>query len=368
MTHDRGQTFEPGVVLDVREVRARVQAAIDAALADYHVQLAAIGPELEPVYDNAAALLRGGKRLRAAACYWGWRGVVGHTLPELDDAALKAATSLELVHGCALVHDDVMDASDTRRGLPSAHRVFETMHADHSWRGNSAQFGEGAAVLIGDLLLSWADELLFTSGMPPADVLRAKSIYDQMRTELMAGQYLDLLEQASGDGSEDRVMRVARYKSAKYTFERPLQLGGALAGASEAIQQAYSGYGLPLGEAFQLRDDVLGIFGDPAVIGKPAGDDVREGKRTLVIHAALKAANAHDQETITKHLGRRDLSTAEVDDVRAAIINSGGLAMVEERITTLRTQALAALDAVELDPETRAVLTAIATLATVREA
>ena len=353
---------------DVRDVRTRVQATIDATLAVHECTLAAIGPELGPVFDSALSLLSGGKRLRAAACYWGWRGVAGAAHEDLDDAALEAATSLELVHGCALVHDDVMDASDTRRGLPSAHRVFEGMHRDGGWRGSSSQFGEGAAVLIGDLLLSWADEMLFTSGLPMVDVLRGKPVYDTMRTELMAGRYLDLIEQASGDGSEDRVMRVARYKTAKYTVERPLHLGGALGGASAEVMQAYSDYGLPLGEAFQLRDDVLGVFGDPDVTGKPAGDDLREGKRTLLIHATLHAATPAQRDELERGLGDRDLTPEGIDALRSIIVTSGGLTQVEERIENLRADALSALATASIDSETVEVLSAIADAATRREA
>jgi geranylgeranyl diphosphate synthase type I len=261
-----------------------------------------------------------------------------------------------------------MDASDTRRGMPSAHRVFEAMHRDSGWRGSAAMFGEGAAVLIGDLLLSWADDVLFRSGLPTDALLRGKPVYDEMRTELMAGQYLDLLEQASGDGSEDRVMRVARYKTAKYTIERPLHLGGALAGASEAAMTAYSDYGLPLGEAFQLRDDVLGVFGDPAVTGKPAGDDLREGKRTLLIHATLHAASPAQRAALEAGLGNRDLDLAAIDELRGVIVECGGLAEVEQRIVTLRTQALGALADADLDAEAAQVLTDLAFAATAREA
>ncbi len=353
---------------DVRDVRRRVQNALDSALEPLGETLTSVGPELIPVFEAAKAMLGGGKRLRAAACYWGWRAVVGDSQPEFDDAAIKAASSLELLHGCALVHDDVMDASDTRRGQPSVHRVFETMHRDQQWRGAADMFGEGAAVLIGDLLLSWADEVLFTSGLPERDVLRAKPLYDLMRTELMAGQYLDLLEQASGDGSEDRVMRVARYKTAKYTVERPLHVGGALAGAAAEVMVAYSGYGLPLGEAFQLRDDVLGVFGDPAVTGKPAGDDLREGKRTLLIHATLHTATAPQRATLEAGLGNRELQDSEVQQLRDIIIDSGGLLVVEDRIASLRTEALDALHDVELDPEAVQVLHDIAVAATSREA
>ncbi|MFM8772557.1 MAG: polyprenyl synthetase family protein, partial [Actinomycetota bacterium] len=255
--------------LDADDLRPRVQKVVDDFIAGHHSILDGISDDLSPLADAVSDLLGGGKRLRPAFCWWGYRGAGG---PDTEQA-LRAAASLEFLQACALIHDDVMDGSDTRRGMPSAHHRFATLHRGAEWRGSPEAFGVGAAILLGDLCLSWADELLMTSGMDAAAITRAKAVYDEMRTELMAGQYLDLLEQARGGGSVERAMAVVRYKSAKYTIERPLLLGAALAGASPSMAHALSSYGLPLGEAFQLRDDVLGVFGDPVETGKPAGDD-----------------------------------------------------------------------------------------------
>ncbi len=262
--------------LDAADLRHRVQAVVDQVLAHEQVALARVSEDLGPMIDALAALLAGGKRLRPAFCYWGWRGAGGPA--ESDDAALRAAASLEFLQACALIHDDVMDGSDTRRGLPSAHRRFAGVHRGAEWLGSPESFGVGAAILLGDLCLVWADEVLLSTDFPVQSLRRAKTVYDDMRTELMAGQYLDLLEQARGGGSVERALTVVRFKSAKYTIERPLHLGAVLAGADAALIAAYSAYGLPLGEAFQLRDDILGVFGDPNETGKPAGDDLREGK------------------------------------------------------------------------------------------
>ena len=183
-----------------------------------------------------------------------------------------------------------MDGSDTRRGQPAAHRRFAALHRAEGWHGDPEAFGSGAAILLGDLALSWSDEMLGSAALPADRLAAGDRVFADMRSELMGGQYLDLLEQARGGGSVERALRVARYKSAKYTIEKPLHLGAALAGAGQDVLDGYSGYGLPLGEAFQLRDDVLGVFGDPAETGKPAGDDLREGKRTALVAMALEAA------------------------------------------------------------------------------
>jgi len=348
--------------LDAEDLRTRVQKRLDEFLATQIPLLDDVSPELAPLAEALTDLLRGGKRLRPAFAYWGWRGAGGADCEQ----AVAAATALELLQACALVHDDVMDGSDTRRGLPAAHRRFGTLHRGNEWLGSSEAFGVGAAILLGDLCLSWADELLFQSGLPVDALVRGKPIYDVMRTELMAGQYLDLLEQARGGGSEARAMRVVRFKSAKYTIERPLHLGASLAGAPAETLVSYSGYGLPLGEAFQLRDDVLGVFGDPAQTGKPAGDDLREGKRTVLVAAAVEAASPAQAALLRRHLGDPALDADGVATLREIITDTGALDHVERLISALTDQCFAALDAADLDAAATAVLRGLATAATSR--
>jgi geranylgeranyl diphosphate synthase type I len=265
-----------------------------------------------------------------------------------------------------------MDGSDTRRGEPAVHRRFARAHHDAGWHGDPAGFGAAAAILLGDLCLAWSDELLHAGGLDPETLARARPIFDEMRTELTVGQYLDVVTQASGDTSVERASKVARFKSAKYTVERPLLLGAAIADAPRALRAAYSGYGLPLGEAFQLRDDVLGVFGDPAQTGKPAGDDLREGKRTYLVAAAMEAAATPDRAALRAGLGDPELDAAGVARLREIITRSGALARTERRIVELTDAALVALDAArvdpaaDLDPEAAGVLTDLATAATRR--
>ena len=329
--------------LEAADLGPRVQASLDDFVAGQSARLAAVSPQLAPMVEAVAGLLAGGKRLRPAFCYWGWRGAGA---PD-SDAVVRAAASLELLHACALIHDDVMDGSDIRRGQPAAHRRFARLHEVSGWLGSADAFGTGGAILVGDLCLAWADELLYASGLDAAALTAGKPVLDEMRTELMAGQYLDLLEQAQGTGSVEGAMRVLRYKSAKYTVERPLQLGAALAGAGTDLAALYSAYGLPLGEAFQLRDDVLGVFGDPAETGKPAGDDLREGKRTLLVAYAMAEATAAGVALLRARLGDAALDEAGVDDLRTVIQTSGALARVEDLIGRLTGDALAALAAAE---------------------
>ena len=349
--------------LEAEGLRDRVQKALDEFVALQTPRLDSISEDMGPMADSIVALVAGGKRLRAAFCYWGWRGAGGSD----SHPIVRAATSLELLQACALVHDDVMDDSDTRRGRPAAHRQFAALHRGHGWLGSPDAFGLGAAVLMGDLCLAWADELLFSCGLPAEALIRAKPVFDEMRTELMSGQYLDLLEQAMGGGSIERARRVIRFKSAKYTIERPLHLGAALAGAGQATMASYSAYGLPLGEAFQLRDDVLGVFGDPDETGKPAGDDLREGKRTVLVTTALEHASPADAARLRRHLGDRHLRGSGVDEARAVITDTGALTIVEDMITELTTQALAAVTGREQITEpARAVLAELAVAATSR--
>jgi geranylgeranyl diphosphate synthase type I len=350
--------------LDESRLRVRVQAVVDEVLAEQGAILGRVSDDLVPMVDALTALLSGGKRLRPAFCYWGWRGAGGST--DLDDAALRAAASLEFLQACALIHDDVMDGSDTRRGLPAAHRRFAGVHRGAEWLGSPESFGVGAAILLGDLCLSWADEVLLTSDFSHEALRRGKGVYDEMRTELMAGQYLDLLEQARGGGSVDRALRVVRYKSAKYTIERPLHLGAALAGADQQVFDAYSGYGLPLGEAFQLRDDILGVFGDPQETGKPAGDDLREGKRTVLVAIAVERSTPKQASVIRRYLGDPALDATGVASLREIIAETGARDYTENLITELLENALAALHPADIDEKAREVLTGLAFAATRR--
>ncbi|MCZ3386071.1 MAG: polyprenyl synthetase family protein [Actinomycetia bacterium] len=327
--------------LDTEDLRVRVHKELEAFLEGQQPVLDAVGDELLPILDAARTLLAGGKRLRPAFAYWGWRGAGGGDTTEI----VRAVAALEFLQACALIHDDVMDDSDTRRGHPSAHRRFAGLHRTAQWVGSPEAFGVGAAILLGDLTLTWADEMLFSAELPQEALVRAKPVYDRMRTELMAGQYLDLLEQARGGGSVERALRVARYKAAKYTVEGPLHLGATLAGAPSELLAQYSAYGIPLGEAFQLRDDVLGVFGNPTLTGKPAGDDLRDGKRTVLIAVAEERSNPSQQALLNRHLGDPHLTPAGVEDLRSLIEETGALGFVEELIVALVDESHRALDA-----------------------
>ena len=348
--------------LDRNDLRQRVQKALDAFVAGQLPFLEAVSEELAPLADALVGLLAGGKRLRPAFCFWGHLGAGGQD----GDAVVAAAAALELFQACAIIHDDVMDGSDTRRGRPAAHRRFATLHRSSDWHGDPESFGAGAAILLGDLCLVWSDELLATSGFAAAELARGDRVFAEMRTELMGGQYLDLLEQARGGGSVERALRVARYKSAKYTIEKPLHLGAALAGAGQEVLDGYSGYGLPLGEAFQLRDDLLGVFGDPAQTGKPAGDDLREGKRTALVAMALERADERQTAVVRRHLGDPHLSDDGVAALRTVISDSGAVDRVEALIAELSDDALVALDAAPVQEPAREVLRELAAAATAR--
>ena len=354
---------------DVEDLRARVQAVLDDVLARQADVLHAVSPDLDPLVEAAADLNRGGKRLRPAFCYWGWRGAGGPADGADGDAIVRAASGLELFQAAALIHDDVMDDSDTRRGMPAIHRRFADLHRGESWRGAPERFGQAAAILLGDLCLSWSDELLSGSGLDDAALARGRPVFDQMRTELMGGQYLDMLEQArpgSPNEAADRARQVIRYKSAKYTIEHPLLLGGALAGASPELLASYSAFGLPLGEAFQLRDDVLGVFGDPEQTGKPAGDDLREGKRTVLVAFAMEKASPQQQALMRRHLGDPRLDAASVEALCEVIVETGALAEVERLVESLVAEAAAALDTSTVAEPARGVLVQLIAAATAR--
>ncbi|MFI7219502.1 polyprenyl synthetase family protein [Micromonospora maritima] len=311
------------------------------------------------------AVLAGGKRVRPTFAYWGWRGVTGVEAAVQD--VLPALSALELLHTFALVHDDVMDASDTRRGLPTAHRAAAARHRAAGHAGDPDRYGEAVAVLIGDLCMVWADRLLAHAALPADRLLDVRRCYDQMRVETVAGQFLDVLgEHDAANWSVDRALRVARYKTASYTVQRPLLFGACLAGADAdgPLIAAYTRYGLAVGEAFQLRDDLLGVYGDPETTGKPAGDDLRTGKPTALLMLARQLADPAQRRA----LDRAGTVTGDREVARLAdlVRDTGAAARVERMISERVTEALSALDTAPIDETARTALTGLATAATAR--
>lgn len=338
-----------------------VQLAIDEFLAERSTEFQAIAPELLRFTDLAASFLSGGKRFRALFLYWGWRSAAGiadgfDPLPDDSVSAdlpgiVLAASALEVFHAAALVHDDIMDSSDTRRGSPSAHKRLEGMHVEEGWTGDPAGFGQSAALLLGDLLLGWSDELFDagTARLADRSAGRAgRAEFARMRTEVTAGQYLDILEESAWTQHPEaealsRAHRVIVYKSAKYSVEAPLAIGAALGGASLEQISALRAFGLPLGIAYQLRDDLLGVFGDPGVTGKPAGDDLREGKRTVLVALARKSLSSQARTLLDELLGDAELDAQQVDIIRSTLRECGAVDQVERIIdhnVTLAKEAI----------------------------
>lgn len=342
--------------------------AVDDAIANYldrqRLVMLDISVEALPLVDRIEALCSGGKRMRALLAYWGWQAAGGAaSAPEI----VLAGAAIELFQSAALIHDDIIDHSDTRRGSPSLHRAFEAMHRDERWSLDPEEFGVMSGIVAGDLCLSFSEALFASIGTVPAVTGRARRIFDVMRTEVMAGQYLDGLSEVvdvdDPDEALHRASTVIRYKSAKYSCEHPLTLGAALAGADGSFLARLSEFGLPLGEAFQLRDDVLGVFGEPHVTGKPAGDDLREGKRTVLIALAARAADEREVEYLEDRLGRPDLDEETINTMRDIIRGSGALAETERIIRKTQRQVQAALSRLGASPEIEQALEDIASRA-----
>jgi geranylgeranyl diphosphate synthase type I len=331
--------------LDAARLRERVQRCVDEFLERQSHVLGEVGPDAQELLGAVARLLTGGKRLRAAFLYWGYRA----TGQPDSDALVRVATSMEFFQAAALIHDDVMDDSDTRRGMPAAHRSIAARHEREAWAGDAGRFGVAGAILAGNLCLNWTEELYSTSGLEPEHLTRGRAVFDLMRTQLMGGQFLDVVESArSWDGVPtsqriERAERVIRFKSAKYTVEHPLLVGATAGGAHPDDLEALSRYGLDLGHAFQLRDDLLGVFGDPAATGKPAGDDLREGKRTVLIAHALAGTDDAGRATVDRLLGEASLGESDIDGLRSLIADSGAVDAVEAEITRLAGTARMAL-------------------------
>ncbi|MYY09376.1 polyprenyl synthetase family protein [Streptomyces sp. SID4919] len=342
--------------LDPTRIRGVVEARLRTFL-DHQEAVAEQTPELRLFTGILREqLAAGGKRVRPLFCVTGWHAVRDDPPP---DAVWRTAASLELFHAFALIHDDIMDASDTRRGQPTAHKVLAALHPDRP-----DTVGTSAAMLLGDLALGWSYELLHAPGLTDADLRAVWDTFSALRTETLIGQYLDLTGRPVADATV--AWRIIRYKTSKYTIERPLQLGARLAGASTHQLRALTGYALPLGEAFQLRDDLLGVFGDPAKTGKPTLDDLREGKHTVLIATALRLARPSQQRLLARCLGDPALTEHDAEAVRSVLVGTGATSEIEHLIHARRTRALDALTDAALRPTAVTLLRTLARTVTHR--
>ena len=363
----------------------RLVQLVDSRIVEFLVSrdsiVSRIAPELSPFALYSRDLLSGGKRFRAQFCYWGWRAIspaVSDTAVPAEselDALVDLCAGLELFHAAALVHDDIIDNSDTRRGRPSVHRRFETLHAEQNWRGPGRSFGEGSAILLGDLLLAWSDELISRAvlGAPSLETLvAAREAVDVMRTEVTLGQYLDLLEErawATVDPQQslERAERVIVYKSAKYSVEAPLVIGASLRGASVEQLDSLRRFGLPLGIAFQLRDDLLGVFGDAERTGKPSGDDLREGKRTVLVSLTRARLDPSARRLFDELLGDPELDDSQIRMLQQTMRETGAVAEVETMIGERVRTALGELQRAPIGETARVELASLARVITQRE-
>jgi geranylgeranyl diphosphate synthase, type I len=328
----------------LRAVGRRVEDRLDVVFDHEIERWSSLDPGMAvPLQSLRRLVMAGGKRLRPAFCYWGYVGAGGDPS---DQVVVDAGGALEFLQAFALVHDDVMDGSSVRRGARTAHLAFAERHLGERWRGEARRFGEGVAILIGDLAHVYADLLLAEAPRSAIDV------WNELRIELNVGQYLDIVGTAKGDTDHASARRIARYKSGKYTIERPLHVGAALADRLEDLASPLSAYGDPLGEAFQLRDDLLGAFGDEARTGKPVGDDLREGKPTPLLAIACRRADGA-QRRVLERIGRPELDPADVADIQAVLVDTGALAAIEESIDELTTTAVAAIEQAPITDEAR---------------
>ena len=339
----------------LQHIASAVEARIDEFLSAEVERWKAIHPDLaEPLMLLRTNILSGGKRLRPAFCHWAFVGAGGDSE---DPLIVDAGAALELLHSCAILHDDVMDASRVRHGTETVHYAHEARHRRASWSGEARRFGDGVAMLLGDLAFVYADLLLAGTNDEVAEV------FTELRLEVNLGQYLDLVGTARRDSDLDTARRISLYKSGKYTVERPLHLGAALAdrlNGSDGLADALSGYGLAVGEAFQLRDDLLGAFGDPSVTGKPVGEDFREGKPTPLYALAVSHAAAGDLRSLEALYGTPDLSDDQIAALRDLLTRTGARSAVEERIRTLVEEGVAALEGAGLAADASQELEALA--------
>ncbi|MFB7406881.1 polyprenyl synthetase family protein [Streptomyces sp. NPDC056202] len=338
--------------------KARVDEVLHRFVADEADLLAGVDPALGPVAEQLEASVSVGKRLRAAFCYWGWRAA---RQPD-SDALVRAAASMELVHAAAVVHDDLIDDSPLRHGRPTAHMALASAVRHHPRGADAAR---SLAMLVGDLLMSLAGQLFATSGLPAAYLGRARPLWAALARDLVAGECLEILHTGVTPDTTAS-LKVIRYKTAKYTVEQPLLIGGALAGAGERLRAGFSAYGLPLGEAFQLRDDLLGLFGDTRHTGKANADDVRGHRPTALLAETWRIAGTEEREGLRAVLGRPDLDEDGLDAVRGVMRRLKAPERVEHMIAARVEEALGALHDLDVPAPAAHALTGLAHAAAVR--
>lgn len=326
----------------VRSLAAKVETSLVATLVAARERTLSLHVDLEPVVAELEAFTAGGKRLRAVLL------LLGHELAGgAASNVLGPAVACELLQACALLHDDWIDAAPTRRGRPAAHEVFATRHRDAGWLGDADHYGASMAVLIGDLAFALGDAAFLEAKVPDVDLLAGLRAYTLLREEVMAGQTLDVDAAASRTTDPDVALVIARLKSGRYSVTRPLQTGAILAGAQAALVHDLGNVGEPLGLAFQLRDDLLGVFGDESATGKPHAGDLLEGKRTFLVATAAGLLDGPDQQRLLSRLGAPDLDERGVDELRALLQDSGAVEVVQSRIDAEVAAARRALDQLE---------------------
>jgi geranylgeranyl diphosphate synthase type I len=357
-------------VIDSSALLRQIQSELDEFCELQRSLFAEISDDLSPILDHVSALLRGGKRFRGQFAFLAWYGSLNRSAlsNEAFEAALngmvRICAALEMFHAAALVHDDLLDRSDTRRGEQAMHKKFEASHTGNSWAGSPERFGQAGSVLVGDMMLAWAGEMFadaLDSCPTPEARKAARAEFHKMQTEVMAGQFLDVAEENAGPTrpiheAVGRANRVMLYKTAKYSVEAPLLIGAAYAGAPESTLHSLSTFAIPLGLAFQLRDDILGVFGSSEKTGKPVGDDLREGKRTVLVALTREYLPASLGRLFDDLLAERELSDAQIAHLQQTITESGALQRTQLMLEELGSQSLEVLASLELHQDALAAL------------
>jgi geranylgeranyl diphosphate synthase type I len=322
---------------------ARIQEITAGELADRRAQLARISPESAGLVDDLEGFLEGGKLLRPRFCFWGGVAALGREpSAEEVDALARMGAAIELVQAAALLHDDVIDHSPVRRGRPAQHVKAQRDHVAAGLGGSGEDFGVAVAIVLGDLALSWAEQIAAAVPGSPAAVAAARAEFEAMRTEVMTGQFLDILHQAGGFASapdaEQAALSVIRWKTVPYTVLRPVRMGAALMGAEEPVLETLSRWAIEVGTAFQLRDDLLSVIGDQDTTGKPIGGDIAEGKRTVLLARAEAAADAEGRRLLARVVGDAAADEADITAAHELMVATGAVASVAADVRRLAAQ------------------------------
>lgn len=347
--------------MDAKSVLVEFKKKVEPEMEAFFARVIAENRKIDENIADAISYARkitmsGGKRARAAFMYFGYIAAGGKEKEKI----IKASVSIELIHSFLLMHDDIIDRDSLRHGIKTTHIYYGEIAKKYFKHKDADHFGNSMAIIVGDMMYAFGNQVLFESGFEPALIVNALHRLQGVVSRTVVGESQDILIENKGEATEQEILQMYENKTARYTIEGPLHLGAILARADEKMMQSLSDYSIPAGIAFQIQDDILGVFGTVGKTGKPVGSDVRQGKQTILVAKALEKASRAQKEILKKCLGNSDLTEKDLDEFKKVIIETKSLEYAQKLAQDLIAEAKGKIEKVEMNEEAREFLIGIA--------